>query len=69
MAAILYIGGAIGVELFEGRYAELHGTSNLTYNMFITVEESLELGGVILFIWGLLVYIADNHKEVRLRFE
>lgn len=69
MAAILYIGGAIGVELFEGRYAELHGTRNLTYNVFITVEESLELGGVILFIWGLLVYIADNHKEVRLRFE
>ena len=44
---------------------ELHGRDNLTYSMMVTVEESLEMGGVILFIWALLVYIADNYKEVR----
>lgn len=65
MAATLYIGGAIGFELIGGRYAELHGYENLTYSMITTVEESLEMAGVIIFIWALLVYIADNHKEVR----
>lgn len=69
MAAILYIGGAIGFELIGGRYAELHGLQNLTYGMIATVEESLEMAGVIIFIWALLAYIADNHKEVRCRFD
>ena len=69
MAATLYIGGAIGFELIGGRYAELHGNRNLTYSMIVTVEESLEMAGVIIFIWALLVYIADNYKEVRFRFE
>ena len=48
-------GGAIGVELIGGRYLELHGVENLTYAMITTVEESLEMAGVIIFIWALLV--------------
>jgi hypothetical protein len=36
--------------------------------MLTTVEESLEMTGVISFIWGLLVYLADMHKELRFRF-
>jgi hypothetical protein len=36
--------------------------------MLTTIEESLEMTGVISFIWGLLVYLADNHKEVQFRF-
>ncbi|WP_454063032.1 hypothetical protein [Candidatus Nitrospira salsa] len=69
VAAALYLGGAIGVELIGGYYVELHGKHNLTYSMIVTVEESLEMGGVILFIWALLVYIADNYQEVRFRIE
>jgi hypothetical protein len=69
VAAILYIGGAIGVELIGGRYAELHGEENWTYSMITTVEESLEMAGLIVFIWALLEYCADNYKEVRFRFE
>ena len=68
-AAILYLGGSIGVELIEGAYAELHGTQNLTFSMIATVEESLEMAGLIIFIWALLVYFADNYKEVRFRFD
>ncbi|MGV8893577.1 MAG: hypothetical protein ACOH2K_11685 [Burkholderiaceae bacterium] len=69
MAAIIYLGGAIGLELIGGRYAELHGTHNLTYNIFATIEESLELAGVIIFIWALLMYIASNFKEVQFRLD
>lgn len=68
MAAAIYIGGCIGFELIGGHYAELHGLKNMTYVMLTTVEESLEMAGVIVFIWGLLVYLADNHKEVQFRF-
>lgn len=68
-AAIIYLGGAIGFELIGGRYAELHGTHNLAYNMISTVEESFEMAGVIIFIWALLRYIAGTHNEVGFRFD
>jgi hypothetical protein len=68
IASTLYIGGCIGFELIGGYYAELHGLKNLTYSMLTTVEESLEMSGIILFIWGLLIYLADNYKEVQLNF-
>ncbi len=69
IGAILYIGGAIGIEMIGGFYASLYGTYNLTYSMIVTVEESLEMAGSIIFIWALLEYIADKHKEVRLMFD
>jgi hypothetical protein len=69
MAAVIYIGGSIGFEMIGGRYAELHGLEDLTYKMIATAEESLEMAGIILFIRGLLAYIAENHREVRFRFD
>jgi hypothetical protein len=69
MAATLYIGGAIGGELIGGYIDELHGKRNLPYIMIVTVEECLEMAGVIVLIEALLVYIADNYKEVRFHFE
>lgn len=68
VAGLLYVGGAIGFELIGGRYAELHSELTLTYNMIATVEESLEMTGVIVFIWALLMYIADDYKEVTFQF-
>ena len=59
VAVILFIGGAIGIELIGGRYAELNGPENLMYSMIVTIEESLEMGGLIVFIWALLRYCAD----------
>lgn len=69
VAATLFIGGAVGFELIGGRYTELHGQENLTYVMMATVEESLEMAGIIVFIYALLEYIAGQYKEVRFRFD
>jgi hypothetical protein len=69
IAATLYIGGVIGFELIDGYYAELHGQLNLKYSMLTNIEEMLEMSGIIIFIWGLLVYISDNFKEVQFRFD
>jgi hypothetical protein len=69
IAAITYIGGCIGFELIGGRYAEMNGSGNWTYVAFETIEESLEMAGVIIFIWGLLRYMADNYKEIRIVFD
>ena len=76
IAAIVYLSGCIGFELIGGRYDELYGYGryhmlygyeNFTYNMISTVEESLEMAGLIIFLYGLLVYLGGNYKEVRFR--
>lgn len=67
MAATLYIGGIIGVELIGGRYAELNGMENFTYSIIVTIEESLEMAGIIIFIWALLNYCADDNIKIRFR--
>ncbi|MEE9578100.1 MAG: hypothetical protein V3W24_00875 [Gemmatimonadota bacterium] len=68
VGAILFVGGAIGIEAIGGRYNALHGSDNLTYNMIATLEESLEMAGVIVFIFALLEYIETNYKEVGFHF-
>ena len=69
IAAALYIGGVIGAELIGGRYVELHGDRNWTYSLIATVEESLEMAGLIFFNWALLKYCAEHFKEMQCRFE
>jgi hypothetical protein len=68
VAATLYLGGAIGVELVGGQYAKLHGTNNWEFNTFATAEESLEMAGIISFIWALLRHCADKNMGIRVRF-
>lgn len=63
-AGIIYIGGCIGFELVGGKCAELHGVLSLSYNISAIVEELMEMAGVILFIYGLLEYVADNYEAV-----
>ncbi|MCX5849844.1 MAG: hypothetical protein NTW65_10385 [Deltaproteobacteria bacterium] len=70
VAASIYLGGSIGFELIGGYCVEeIQESRPLTFIMIETIEESLEMAGVIIFIWGLLKYIADNYKEVRFRFD
>ncbi|MEP7272398.1 MAG: multidrug transporter [Acidobacteriota bacterium] len=68
-AAVLFVGGSLGFELIGGRYARLHGLNNLTYSMIAGCEECLEMAGVIVFIRGLLLYLAEYYGEVRFRFD
>lgn len=67
LAATLYLGGCIGFEFIGGWYAEANGTHSLAYNLITTVEESLEMAGLIVFIHALLAYLAENYKSAPLR--
>lgn len=68
LAGALYVGGALGVEFVGGWYAETHSTQTFAYSMIATTEESLEMAGLIVFIWALLQHCAEHFGEVRLRF-
>ena len=57
LSALLYIGGALGVELLGGYYFDAHGPNNITYAAITTVEEVAEMIGVVLFLYALVGYL------------
>ena len=69
VAAALYLGGAIGVELLGGFYAESHGQLNYTYCFLATVEETLEMVGVVVFIRAILSYIESNYPKITIELK
>lgn len=68
IAATLFLGGAIGVELAGGAWAEERGTGNIGYGLIVNVEEGLELIGTIVFINALLIYMAAYVRSFDIRF-
>ena len=69
IAGIIYLTGLIGIEMPGGYYAELHGVTNLTYSLITTLEESLEMLGLILFIRALLDYLSAHFSEITINFQ
>ncbi len=68
IAAVVYLGGSLGVEMIGGRYVETH-QRGLVYCLIVTFEESLEMLGLILFIRGLLGHLARHFKEIKFTFD
>lgn len=67
-AAAALVGGAIGVEIAEGYYAASRGGENsFRFSLFVTLEEGLEMTGVIIFINALLAYLTQHHKGAVLK--
>lgn len=67
-AGVVYIIGAWGFELFQGWYFYLHEEYTFFLFTVMTVEDIMEMLGILLFINALLYYIADSFKEINLRF-
>lgn len=57
LSALMYVGGAVGLEMVGGAYAEQMVEVDFTYKMITTLEETLEMMGIILLIHTQLVYI------------
>lgn len=57
LAFSVFIGGAIVAEMMGGYYKYLYGKENLGYFLIATIEESMEMLGVIILIHALLTYL------------
>ena len=69
IAGGVYVFGAAGMEIISGHYLNTHQASlvngeNFLYKMLDTVEETLEMLGIVMFIHAQLSYIALM-KEAR----
>lgn len=60
VGAALFVGGALGVEMFEGRHVQVHGMQNLTMGLYVFFEETMEKAGILVFLSGLLEYLRSS---------
>ena len=63
VAGLLFVGGAVGVELYTDRFADARQLDTLAYNLWTLPEEGLEMGAVILFVAALLAYMRDDGRD------
>ena len=60
IGAVIFVGGAIGVEMPEAMFVEKNGLENFTYALFVLVEETMEMAGILIFLSGLLRFISQH---------
>ncbi|MEG3899389.1 MULTISPECIES: hypothetical protein [unclassified Microcoleus] len=69
LAGSIYVGGALGMEMVCGYYADVAGQRNLIYGLMASVEEILEMVGVLVFIYALLSYIGSHIENIDVRLK
>jgi hypothetical protein len=66
-SAVMFVGGAIGMELAGARHVALWGSQNAGYVALVTIEETLEMSGTALFLYTLLRYLETEIGDIRVR--
>ncbi len=67
-SAVVFVSGAIGVEMLSGIQADQFGEENLDYALIVTIEEMLEMLGVVILVRALLDYIEREFGDLRVEF-
>ena len=66
VSGVLYVGGALGMEFVQGWHDGLYGMDGTTA-LLTTVEEVLEMSGVVVFVYALLSRLGSHGSVVRFR--
>jgi hypothetical protein len=66
IAFLIFVSGAIGMELLGGPIDWQYGRDSPPYALVSTIEEVLEMSGVVIFIYALLAYITSEFDRVRI---
>lgn len=69
VAGLTYVGGALLMEMIGSYLAESQGQQHLPYALVATVEEVMEMIGIIIFIYGLLYYLSQWAKQLNLQVD
>ena len=64
----IYVGGALGMELIGGFQVDHYGRDGIAYVLITTIEEALEMAGLVLFIYALLRYLETRKAALSVRF-
>jgi hypothetical protein len=69
VAAAVFLFGAVGMEMAGGRVAEVDGFKTPFYIFLSTLEETLEMVGILLLIRSQLLYLDEFFGNVSIRFD
>ncbi|MEH1834454.1 MAG: hypothetical protein V7L29_20850 [Nostoc sp.] len=67
IAAVVYVGGALGMEMVGGLLRVDFGRRSLIALTGIIVEEFLEMVGIVIFIYALLAYLSSLRESIQLK--
>lgn len=75
LGGIVFLSGAVGLEMVGGKYWAEQGWAidggdpvDMQYALIVTVEELLEMVGIIIFIYALMRYYLDRSAEHSFHF-
>lgn len=68
-SAVVFLSGALGMEMLGGGAAEAGGIETLEYRLLATVEESFELAGLLIFLLFLLRRLRADFNGLTLSFK
>lgn len=63
-AGLMFVSGAMGVEVISAREADMHGSGTILYSALYTVEELLEMSAIAIFCYASLQYIQQQSEAV-----
>lgn len=66
IAGVIYVAGAMGFEMIDGYWYERHG-ADIIYVLMTTCEETLEMTGILVFIYALMSYIEVEFPNLSFR--
>jgi hypothetical protein len=68
LAGATFVTGAIGVEMIGAWHDDTFGPqADLTYVLIVTIEETLEMLGVLMLFYALLSYMSTHTKPFKIR--
>ena len=67
ISGTIFITGSIGGEFIGGFYQSLYQEKSLSYALITTIEELLEMLGVLTFIYALFDYMSQHLANLRIR--
>lgn len=78
-AGITFVTGSIGIEMVSGYLLDLQGWElmydnsagwlGMSYAILVTLEEFLEMSGIVIFIYALLTYLSCEFKDVTIHIK
>jgi hypothetical protein len=68
ISAAIYLSGSLGFEMIGGVIYESNPNHTLAIDITNTIEETLEMIGVLIFIYGLTQYIAVYQNKISIEF-
>lgn len=65
IGGLIYLGGALGIEQATDKYQDWGMLNTTEYQMWVALEEGMEMIGPVIFLYGLMGYFARDKTRVR----